>query len=62
MLQVVTVNGTSYENITFVRKWEDEGKHWLALRQKTREEIKEEQMQSTVDYVSMMTDIDLSEV
>ena len=59
LLSQVTVNETTYENVTLVRKWENEGKYWLALRQKTADEVREEKMKSMVEYIAMMSDVEV---
>lgn len=60
-LKTVTVNEQEYHNVTLVRKWEHDGKVWLALRQKTEEELWREQLQSNIDYLAMMTDVEMGE-
>lgn len=59
LLSSVTVGDVTYENVTLARKWVDEGKTWLALRQKTDEEIRTENTKSTLEYIAMMSDVDL---
>ena len=49
LLSKITVNDVIYENITLVSKWIDDGKYWLALRQKTDMEIKEAEINSKLD-------------
>lgn len=59
MLSVITINEKEYKNVTLVRKWEDDGKTWLALRQKTDDEIWKEEYSSNLDYIAMMADVDM---
>lgn len=59
LLLTVTVGETTYENVTLARKWEDGGKYWLALRQKTADEVREEKMKSMVEYIAMMSDVEV---
>lgn len=59
LLSKITVNDVIYENITLVLKWIDDGKYWLALRQKTDMEIKEAEINSKLEYIAMMSNVDM---
>lgn len=61
MLSEISINGVTYKNVTLVRKWVQDNKIWLALRQKSEDEIWKEQCKSNLDYIAMMTDVDLEE-
>lgn len=61
MLSEITIDGVTYKNITLVRKWVQDNKIWLAFRQKSEDEIWKEQYKSNLDYIAMMTDVDLEE-
>lgn len=61
MLREITIDGVTYKNVTLVRKWVQDNKIWLALRQKSEDEIWKEQYKSNLDYIAMMTDVDLEE-
>lgn len=52
---------TTYENGAFIQQTHYEGVdgYYLAFREKTAEEIKMETMQSQIDYLSMMTGIEI---
>lgn len=39
MLSEISINGVTYKNVTLVRKWVQDNKIWLALRQKSEDEI-----------------------
>lgn len=54
-------NVTTYENGAFIQQTHCEGVdgYYLAFREKTAEEIKMETMQSQIDYLSMMTGIEI---
>ena len=64
-LQTITINNVEYKNITLVRKWIDEDKTWIALREKTQSELDKEriaelesvnaELSTTVD--SILTDV-----
>lgn len=59
MLSEISIDGITYKNVTLVRKWVQDNKIWLALRQKSEDEIWKEQYESNLDYVAMMSNIDL---
>lgn len=61
MLSTIKVNDVVYENIILVRKWKDGDKTWIALRQKTNDEIWKEEFMANMDYISMMSGIDIEE-
>lgn len=61
MLNEIMIGGATYKNITLVRKWVQDNKVWLALRQKTEDEIWKEQYKSNLDYIAIMADVDLEE-
>lgn len=61
MLSDIIISGVTYKNVTLVRKWVQDDKIWLALRQKTDDEIWKEQYKSNLDYIAMMADVDLEE-
>lgn len=61
MLREITIDGVTYKNVTLVRKWVQDNKIWLALRQKSEDEIWKEQYKSNLDYIAMMTCVDLEE-
>lgn len=61
MLSDIIISGATYKNVTLVRKWIQDDKTWLALRQKTDDEIWKEQYKSNLDYIAMMADVDLEE-
>lgn len=61
MLREITIDGVTYKNVTLVRKWVQDNKIWLALRQKSEDEIWKEKYKSNLDYIAMMTDVDLEE-
>ena len=44
MLQTITINEVEYKNITLARKWIDEDKTWIALREKTQSELDKERI------------------
>lgn len=64
-LQTITINEMEYKNITLARKWIDENKTWIALREKTQSELDKERiaelesvnadLSSTID--SILTEI-----
>ena len=64
-LQTITINNVEYKNITLARKWIDEDKIWIALREKTQSELDKEriaelesvnaELSTTVD--SILTDV-----
>lgn len=64
-LQIITINNVEYKNITLARKWIDEDKTWIALREKTQSELDKEriaelesvnaELSTTVD--SILTDV-----
>ena len=64
-LQTITINDVVYKNITLARKWIDENKTWIALREKTQSELDKEriaelesvnaELSTTVD--SILTDV-----
>ncbi len=43
-LQIITINEVEYKNITLARKWIDEDKTWIALREKTQSELDKERI------------------
>ena len=43
-LQTITINDVVYKNITLARKWIDENKTWIALREKTQIELDKERI------------------
>ena len=43
-LQTITINDVVYKNITLARKWIDENKTWIALREKTQSELDKERI------------------
>lgn len=43
-LQIITINEVEYKNITLARKWTDEDKTWIALREKTQSELDKERI------------------
>ena len=43
-LQTITINEVEYKNITLARKWVDEDKTWIALREKTQSELDKERI------------------
>lgn len=61
MLSEIVIDGVTYKNITLVRKWVQDDKTWLAFRQKTEDEIWKEQCKSNLDYIAMMSNVDLEE-
>lgn len=61
MLSEIVIDGVTYKNITLVRKWVQDNKIWLAFRQKSEDEIWKEQCKSNLDYIAMMTDVDLED-
>lgn len=61
MLSVIVIDGITYKNVTLVRKWTQGNKTWLALRQKSEDEIWKEQYESNLDYIAMMSNVDLEE-
>ena len=64
-LHTITINEVGYKNITLARKWIDEDKTWIALREKTQSELDKEriaelesvnaELSTTVD--SILTDV-----
>lgn len=64
-LHTITINEVEYKNITLARKWIDEDKTWIALREKTQSELDKERiaelesvnadLSSTID--SILTEI-----
>lgn len=61
MLSEIVIDGITYKNVTLVRKWTQDNKVWLALRQKSEDEIWKEQYKSNLDYIAMMSNVDLEE-
>lgn len=61
MLSEIVIDGVKYKNITLVRKWLQDNKVWLAFRQKSEDEIWKEQCKSNLDYIAMMSNVDLEE-
>jgi len=61
MLREITIDGVTYKNVTLVRKWVQDNKIWLALRQKSEDEIWKERCKSNLDYIAMMSNVDLEE-
>lgn len=61
MLSEIVIDGVTYKNVTLVRKWAQGNKIWLALRQKSEDEIWKEQCKSNLDYIAMMSNVDLEE-
>ena len=43
-LHTITINEVEYKNITLARKWIDENKTWIALREKTQSELDKERI------------------
>lgn len=43
-LQTITINEVEYKNITLARKWIDEDKTWIALREKIQSELDKERI------------------
>lgn len=43
-LQIITINEVEYKNITLARKWINEDKTWIALREKTQSELDKERI------------------
>ena len=43
-LHTITINEVEYKNITLARKWIDEYKTWIALREKTQSELDKERI------------------
>ena len=43
-LHTITINEVEYKNITLARKWIDEDKTWIALREKTQNELDKERI------------------
>ena len=43
-LHTITINEVEYKNITLARKWIDEDKTWIALREKTQSELDKERI------------------
>lgn len=61
LLQEIEINGVVYHDITLVRKWEQDGYYYIALRQKTEDELWKEQYVANLEYLAMMADIDMEE-
>jgi hypothetical protein len=61
MLKKIIIKGVVYENITLVKKWENNLETWISLRQKTDDEIWKEKALSDLDYFAMMANIDMEE-
>ena len=61
LLSEIVIDGITYKNVTLVRKWVRDNKTWLALRQKSEDEIWKEQYKSNLDYIAMMSNVDLEE-
>lgn len=61
MLSEIVIDGVKYKNVTLVRKWVHDNKIWLAFRQKSEDEIWKEQCKSNLDYIAMMSNVDLEE-
>lgn len=61
MLSEIVINGVTYKNVTLVGKWVQDNKIWLAFRQKSEDEIWKEQCKSNLDYIAMMSNVDLEE-
>lgn len=49
-------------NAQLIQQIEFDGKYWLCFREKSEQEIKEERINSQIEYLAMMTDVDLEEV
>lgn len=61
MLSEIVIDGVTYKNVTLVGKWVQDNKIWLAFRQKSEDEIWKEQCKSNLDYIAMMSNVDLEE-
>ena len=61
MLSEIVIDGVTYKNVTLVRKWVQDNKVWLAFRQKSEDEIWKKQCKSNLDYIAMMSNVDLEE-
>ena len=65
MLSNITIDKNEYKNITLARKWVDDSKTWIALREKTQEEIAKEHiaeleamnLEMSITLDSILTDI-----
>lgn len=51
----------AHENMELVQITKDQGKYWFVLRELTEEEIFRRGMQSRMEYMAMMSDIDFGE-
>ena len=66
-LSSVTFEGTidgvattqTCENMELIQITQSDDKYSFSLREKSRDEIKQEELESEIDYLSMMTDVDL---
>ena len=53
-LLTVTINEETYENMTGDNLWEDNGEWWFILREKTKEELKELELNAKIEFLMAM--------
>lgn len=53
-LLTVTINEETYENMTCDNLWEDNGEWWFILREKTKEELKELELNAKIEFLMAM--------
>ena len=63
-LKKVTINDTDYENLVFIQQMMLSDGYYIAFRQKTAEENQKyliDKQRADIDYIALMSDIDLEE-
>ena len=65
-LSVVTVTGTNgehvYKNAEIIECASVDGRYWFSFREISEKERASKQLQANIEYIAMMTDVDLGEV
>ena len=60
-LSVVTVTGTNGEHV-YKNAASVDGRYWFSFREISETERASKQLQANIEYIAMMTDVDLGEV
>lgn len=53
-LLTVTINEATYKNMTCDNLWKDNGEWWFILREKTKEELKELELNAKIEFLMAM--------
>ena len=65
-LSVVTVTGACgehiYKNAEVIECASVDGRYWFSFREVSKAERAEKQLQANIEYIAMMTNVDLNEV